>query len=95
MTQPIEKKMFSQRFQKNIRLTHHVSARMEKRDISLELLLDLIETGDIRHKTESDLWIYKQYPERRDNMVCTAVVIGQAVIVKTVMVDWTLEELQP
>ena len=95
MTQPIEKQIFSQRFQKSIRLTHHVSARMEKRDISLELLLDLIETGDIRHKSESNLWIYKQYPERRDNMVCTAIVVGQAVIVKTVMVDWTLEELQP
>lgn len=84
--------MFSQRFQKNIRLTHHVRARMEKRDISLELLLVLIETGDIRHKPESDLWIYRQYPERPDNMVCTAVVVGQAVIVKTVMVDWILEE---
>jgi len=54
--------MFSQRFQKNIRLTHHVRARMEKRDISLELLLDLIETGDVRHKSESDLWIFRQYP---------------------------------
>ena len=87
--------MFSQRFQKNVRLTHHVRVRMEKRDISLELLLDLIETGDIRYKSESDLWIYRQYLERADNMVCTAVVVGQAVIVKTVMVDWTLEELQP
>ena len=70
-------------------------ARMEKRDISLELLLDLIETGDIRHKSETDLWIFKQYPERADNMVCTAVVVDQAVIVKTVMVDWILEEPQP
>lgn len=87
--------MFSQRFQKNIRLTHHVRARMEKRDISLELLLDLIETGGIRYKSESDLWIHRQYPERADNMVCTAVVVGQAVIVKTVMVDWILEEQQP
>ena len=87
--------MFNQRFKKTVHLTDHVSARMAKRDISLELLLDLIETGDIRHKTESDLWIYKQYPDRRDNMVCTAVVIGQAVIVKTVMVDWILEEPQP
>lgn len=87
--------MFSQRFQKNIRLTHHVKARMEKRDISLELLLDLIETGDIRYKSESDLWIYRQYSERADNMVCTAVVVGQAMIVKTVMVDWILEEPQP
>ncbi len=87
--------MFSQRFQKNIRLTHHVKARMDKRDISLELLLDLIETGDVRHKSETDLWIFKHYIEREDNMVCTAVVVGQAVIVKTVMVDWTLEEQKP
>ena len=87
--------MFSQRFQKNIRLTHHVKARMEKRDISLELLLDLIETGDVRHKSESDLWIFRQYPERPDNLVCPAVVVDQAVIVKTVMVDWTLEEPHP
>jgi hypothetical protein len=28
-------------------------------------------------------------------MVCTEIVVGQAVIVKTVMVDWTLEESQP
>ena len=84
--------MFSQRFQKNVQLTHHVRARMEKRDISLELLLDLIETGNVRQKSESDLWIFRQYPGRADNMVCTAVVIGQAVVVKTVMVDWTLEE---
>jgi hypothetical protein len=87
--------MFSQRFQKNVRLTHHVRARMDKRDISIELLLDLIETGDIRHKSEADLWIYKRYTERADNMVCTAVVVGQAVVVKTVMVDWTLEEPKP
>ena len=86
--------MFSQHFKRNIRLIHHVRTRMEKRDISLELLLDLIETGDIRYKSESDLWIYRQYPERVDNMVCTAVVVGQAVIVKTVMVDWILEEPQ-
>jgi Domain of unknown function (DUF4258) len=86
------RKVFSQRFQKNIQLTHHVRERMEKRDISIELLLELIETGNIRHKSESDLWIYRQYPDRADNLVCTAVVIGQAVIVKTVMVDWILEE---
>lgn len=87
--------MFSQRFQKNIRLTHHVKARMDKRDISLGQLLDLIETGDIRNRSETDLWIYKGYTERSDNLVCTAVVVGQVVIVKTVMVDWILEESQP
>lgn len=91
----MESKMFSQRFQKNVQLTHHVKARMEKRDISLELLLDLIETGGIRNKSEVEMWIYKSYAEHSEGLVCTAVVVGQAVIVKTVMVDWILEEAQP
>jgi hypothetical protein len=30
---------------------------MDKRDIPLEQLLDLIETGEIRNKPETDLWI--------------------------------------
>ena len=84
--------MFSRRFQKNIHLTHHVKDRMIKRDVSLDMLYDLIESGDIRYKSETDLWIYKSYLGRTDNIVCTAVVVGQSVIVKTVMVDWTLEE---
>jgi hypothetical protein len=63
----MESRMFSLRFQKNIRLTHHVKARMDKRDIHLDQLLDLIETGNIRHKSETDLWIYKAYTERSDN----------------------------
>ena len=91
----MDKPLFSSRSQKNIRLTHHVLARMEKRDISLETLLNLIETGDIRAKAASDLWIYKAYPERGNNLVCAAVVVGEALIIKTVMVDWTLEEPQP
>ena len=66
MRTKMEAKMFSLRCQKNIRLTHHVRARMDKRDIFLEQSLDWIETGDIRHKSETDLWIYKGYKERAE-----------------------------
>ena len=65
---------------------------MEERSVSESLLLDLLETGTIKEKTTSDLWIYKAYPERPDNLVCTAVVKGQAIIVKTAMINWRLEE---
>ncbi len=86
---------FSQRFQRSIRLTRHVHERMEKRGITETMLLDLIETGNIRESSPTDVWIFKHYPERNDNLVCAAVILAQAVIVKTVMVDWTLQEDEP
>jgi hypothetical protein len=86
---------FSRRFGRNIRLTRHIHKRIAKRGISEALLFDLIETGEIREKSATDLWIFKHYPDRTDNLVCTAVMLAQAVIVKTVMVDWTLQEDKP
>ncbi|MFZ2726539.1 MAG: hypothetical protein WAX77_09835 [Methylococcaceae bacterium] len=86
--------MYSQRFQRNIRLTHHVNERMLKRSITEEMLYDLIETGTIQHKTETDVWIYKHYHNRDDNMLCAAIILTQAIIVKTVMINWQLEENQ-
>jgi hypothetical protein len=77
---------------RNIQLTHHVAERMEKRSVTEEMLYDLIETGDIRHKTETDVWIYKHFANREDNLICAAVILNQAVIIKTVMINWKLEE---
>ena len=54
--------------------------------------MDLIETGDIKRKSEIHWWFYKDFPERIDNLVCAAVQKGDALIVKTVMIDWQLEE---
>ena len=84
--------MYSHRFQRDIQLTRHVAERMEKRSVADEMLYDLIETGDIRHKTETDVWIYKNYPGREDNLICAAAILNQAVIIKTVMINWKLEE---
>jgi hypothetical protein len=83
---------YSHRFNRNIRLTHHVHERMAKRSISGDMLFDVIETGEIRHKSETELWIFKHYKERPDNLVCVAVLLAKAVIVKTVLVDWILED---
>lgn len=49
------------------------------------MLLDLIETGDVREKDATHLWIAKQYPERSDNLLCAAAVLEATVVVKTVM----------
>jgi len=66
---------------------------MTKRDISDALLLDLIDTDDVRHKDESRLWIAKHYTERGDNLLCAAVVLETTVVIKTVMhhFSWELE----
>lgn len=37
---------------------------MAERGISEALLLDLIETGEVRYKDAARLWIAKSYPER-------------------------------
>lgn len=65
---------------------------MAKRDVTDETLLDLIETGEIRQASANDIWIFKHYGYRADNLVCAAVILTQVVIVKTVMVDLQLEE---
>jgi YD repeat-containing protein len=84
--------LYSHRFQRNIQLTYHVADRMTKRFVTEEMLYDLIETGDIRHKTETDVWLYKHYLDREDNLICAAAILNQAVIIKTVMINWKLQE---
>jgi hypothetical protein len=77
--------VYSYRFQRNVHLTYHARLRIAERNISEALLLDIIETGTIKHKDAARLWIFKSYPERNDNMLCAAVLLEQALIVKTVM----------
>ena len=78
----------SQRFQRNVWLTHHAHTAMAKRGVDAATVYDVIETGDILHGGADHYWIFKHIATRQDNLVCIAAVIGQAVIVKTVMVDW-------
>ena len=83
---------YSNRFAWNIWLTHHTQAAMSKRGLDEEALLDVIETGTLIEKGNGHWWIHKHIKHRQDNLVCVAVVMGQAVIVKTVMVDWQIRE---
>ena len=49
--------MFSQRFDRQIILTDHARQRMSERNVADERLVDLIDSGEIRRKDETRLWI--------------------------------------
>ncbi len=84
--------MHSQRFGREIVLTEHARKRMTERDISSDTLQELLETGEVRYKDETRLWVAKSFPDRRDNMLCVAAVAEKTLIVKTVMHHFAWEE---
>ena len=49
--------MYSQRFQRIVQITQHALQRMAERNISETLLLELLETGEAKHKDECRLWL--------------------------------------
>jgi hypothetical protein len=85
-------RVHSRRFKKGIIVTNHARERMLERDIDESVLLDLIETGELRLADEQHLFIFRSIPARRDNLVCAALVDEDALVVKTVMVNWTLRD---
>lgn len=84
--------MHSRRFNRIVVITQHAAQRMSQRGITDELLLDLIDSGEVKYKDEVRLWIAKHYAELSDNLLCAAVVLENVVVVKTVMhhFDWEL-----
>lgn len=85
--------MESQRFHRPIIVTDHARRRIEERGITDMLLLDLIETGELRHNDEIRVWIAKHYADRNDNLLCIAAALESALIVKMVMHHFTWEPL--
>ncbi|WP_290443786.1 DUF4258 domain-containing protein [Halomonas sp. Mc5H-6] len=77
--------MHCQRFGLDVYVTRHARERMTQRNISEAQLNELLETGRIRFKDDSRLWIAKMFSSRSDNLVCAAVVLEDKLIVKTVM----------
>ncbi len=68
-----------------VHVTRHARLRMADRGIDESLLLDLVETGSVRYKDDTHLWLFKHYENRDDNLLCVAAVIQNALVVKTVM----------
>lgn len=77
--------MFSVRFQRRIVVTRHAHDRMIERSISDAMLVEVIDSGEMRYRDPTHLWAFKEFPERHDNLLCAVLVLEDAVIVKTVM----------
>jgi len=78
----------SPRFGRKVWLTNHAIESMAKRKVTLAEIKHLIEAGQYRAKETSHGWIFHYFESRQDNLVCAAVATEQAIIVKTVMVNW-------
>ncbi len=61
---------------------------MQEREVSAAEVLEIIEGGTVRHKDERRAWIYREFPERLDNLLCVAVLLDDAIIIKTIMNHW-------
>jgi hypothetical protein len=80
------------RFQgKSLRLivTEHAEGRMNLRQVSKAQLIEVIETGIVKEKSETKAWVSKAIDGRTDNLIAASVVVeGKELIVITVMVNW-------
>lgn len=61
--------MYSNRFQCPIVISSHAKIRMDEREISEAMLLEVIDSGDTRYKDTTHLWAFKEFPERHDNFL--------------------------
>ena len=82
--------MYSSRFQRPVVISIHAKIRMNERDISEAMLLEVIDSGETRYKDTSHLWAFKEFPERHDNLLCAVLVLEDCVVVKTVMHHFTV-----
>jgi hypothetical protein len=82
--------MFSSRLQRTLVLTRHARERMAERDITEEMLMEVIDLGETRYRDSTHLWAYKEFPDRNDNLLCAVLVLEDAVVVKTVMHHFSL-----
>lgn len=77
--------MYSTRFQRTIVITRHAQMRMDERGINDTLLLDVIDSGETRYRDATHLWVFKNFSERLDNLLCAVLVLEDRLVVKTVM----------
>lgn len=83
---------YSKRFGKSVWITNHARASMVRRCVDVSTLATLLEEGEIKHRDATNLWVFLHIEGRADNLICAALVEQSAIVVKTVMVRWTLED---
>ena len=80
--------MHSTRLNLQVILAEHARVRMEERNIHAALVLEIIDSGTLKEAGNSHYWLYKQLPDRTDNLLCMAAVVDNVVVVKTIMHHW-------
>ena len=65
---------------------------MAKRRVTLDEVKTLIEQSTYLPKADNHGWISHRFDARNDNLICAAVVTGEALIVN-VMVNWTVRSI--
>jgi len=78
----------SEKLGKKVWLTNHAIEAMAKRNITMPEVKKLVELGECREMACQHGWIYYEFPERDDNLMCAAVVNEEAIIIKTLMIRW-------
>lgn len=69
--------------------TNHALQRMKERDISKELVLEILDSGQVKQKEEDKYWVYKNIHARTDNLICLAIKIEKSdLIVITALINW-------
>lgn len=70
--------------------TDHAMIRMEMREINIQNVVEVIETGIIKQKeVDHKFWVYKNFKNRKDNLISVSLAIeGENLIVITVLVNW-------
>jgi len=58
---------------------------MVQRGIGEREIRELLESGELRYKDDTRLWVAKRMKDRDDNLPCAAVALEDKSIVKTVM----------
>ena len=65
---------------------------MQSRNVGADEVLNIIDTGYLRYSDPVRLWAWLELPDRQDNLLCLALVLEDAVVVKTVMHHWEVIE---
>lgn len=61
---------------------------MRTRNVTQDLVLRIVDTGFTRYSDPTRLWAWMEVAGRDDNLLCLALVMEDAVVVKTVMHHW-------
>jgi hypothetical protein len=73
--------------------TDHALARMKTRAVSIEEVVEVVETGSVKQKeADHKFWVYKHFEHREDNLISVSLAIeGENLVVITVLVNWKVQ----